>query len=252
MKLDVLYTPSGRAGEYANHGYAVNLYDGCSHKCAYCYVPQVLHRTRELFHFKVEPRNNILQRLEKDLSKVGILDEPIFLCFTCDPYPANTDATTTREALKLIKASGNNVRILTKGNNAYSDFDLLDNNDEFGVTLTFDNMFDSREWEPGVHSPYSRTEALRLANQLGIKTWASFEPVIEPEQTLRLAKCISHYCDLMKFGKLNHANRLPESYKDLVWHIDWKKFALDVIALMQEIGYTNYVLKEDLKAYLAD
>ena len=41
---------------------------------------------------------------------------------------------STREIIKAIKESGNNVQILTKGN-GIRDFDLLDNNDWYGVTL---------------------------------------------------------------------------------------------------------------------
>jgi hypothetical protein len=35
----VIYAPKGQAGEYAP--YALNLYRGCGHGCAYCYVPNV-------------------------------------------------------------------------------------------------------------------------------------------------------------------------------------------------------------------
>jgi hypothetical protein len=37
-KLQTLYTPSGRAGEYADHGYALNLYNGCLILHAFCAI----------------------------------------------------------------------------------------------------------------------------------------------------------------------------------------------------------------------
>lgn len=35
-----IYAPKGQAGEYSP--LATNPYRGCGHKCAYCYVPQVI------------------------------------------------------------------------------------------------------------------------------------------------------------------------------------------------------------------
>lgn len=43
----IIYAPRGQAGEYAK--LATNPYRGCGHKCAYCYVPAVLHISRAEF-----------------------------------------------------------------------------------------------------------------------------------------------------------------------------------------------------------
>jgi DNA repair photolyase len=42
-----IYAPKGQAGEYAR--LAANPYRGCGHKCAYCYVPQVLRMDLQQF-----------------------------------------------------------------------------------------------------------------------------------------------------------------------------------------------------------
>ena len=42
-----VYAPKGQAGEYAP--LATNPYRGCGHKCAYCYVPNVLRMDRKEF-----------------------------------------------------------------------------------------------------------------------------------------------------------------------------------------------------------
>lgn len=239
-KLSMLYTPSGRAGEYANHGYACNLYWGCPHGCIYCYAPACLHMDRAKFRSQVVPIKDALKRLEKDLQKVGKLDEPIFLCFSCDPYPSGVKNVITRSAITLIKTSGNNVRILTKSSmDARLDFDLLDSNDEFGISLTGGEQT-WREWEPGAGNPYGRIDSLEIAHKKGIKTWVSFEPVIYPVETLSLIRRTS-FADIRKIGKLN--------YHPHAKTIDWRKFAQDASALCESLGL-NYVLKEDLKAYL--
>src|SRR5574340_268140 len=83
----ILYTPSGRAGAYANKGYAINLFKGCENGCLYCYVPAFCRLDKTSFHAKVQPAPDVLERLQRDLKRLGVLPEPIFMCFTCDPYP---------------------------------------------------------------------------------------------------------------------------------------------------------------------
>jgi len=247
--LSLLYTPSGRAGEYANKGYACNLYTGCPHGCKYCYSPATLRMTREQFHSCVKPKKNCLERLEVDLAKVGKLDEPIFLCFSCDPYPMGYDCSTTRAAIRLIKLSGNHVRILTKnGGYAKQDFDLLGSGDEFGVTLTM-LARQQYKWEPLAGTIYSRLSAITTARHLNIKTWVSFEPVIYPDQTLHTIEHLAGCIDVIKIGKLNYINALPANLRAEVEHIDWRQFAIDASQLCERLGI-NYMLKADLKAYL--
>ena len=125
----LIYHPSGRAGEYADKGYAANLFKGCTHGCKYCYVPAFTHQKKEIFHASVSPAPDVLERLKADMKRVGVLKEPIFLCFTCDPYGADAPTEITREAIKIIMEAGNTVNILTKGGRrACGDFDLLSQN----------------------------------------------------------------------------------------------------------------------------
>ena len=89
-----LYVPRGRAKEYGD--YAVNIYTGCPHRCYYCFAPQVLHREREAFHSRVEPRAWIVEALKKQIERESITDKLVHLCFTCDPYPRGCDDSATR------------------------------------------------------------------------------------------------------------------------------------------------------------
>ncbi|KKK78694.1 hypothetical protein LCGC14_2840970, partial [marine sediment metagenome] len=139
-KRKLIYHPSGRAGEYANKGYAVNLFRGCTHSCSYCFSPSILRMLKEEFHASVSTAPDVLERLKADMKRIGKVDKPIFLCFTCDPYCVDADTTITREAIKIILESGNTVNILTKGGlRATRDFDLLSGSSEnkIGATLTF-------------------------------------------------------------------------------------------------------------------
>lgn len=130
-----IYEPKGRAKEYGD--YAINIYTGCPHRCYYCFAPSVLHRDREMFHSCVALRAGIVDAVAKQLEREQISGKTIHLCFTCDPYPTGYDTTATREVIKLLKAAGNHVQILTKGDGS-RDFDLLDENDWYGITYDGD------------------------------------------------------------------------------------------------------------------
>ncbi len=238
----LLYTPSGRAGEYADHGYAANLYRGCTHRCMYCYAPAALRMGRDAFHSKVAPAPNALERLRRDMMRVGLLQEPVFLCFSCDPYNVDGSNEITREAIKIIIGHANRVNILTKGGTmACNDFDLLKKSGSLvGATLTFASPTLSREWEPGAASHSDRLAMLLEAKRNGIETWASIEPVIVPEESLRIMEHAMPVVDTFKIGKWNHDKRAAA--------IDWAKFLYNAVNLCEAHGKA-YVIKQDLLGY---
>lgn len=224
-----LYEPKGKAKEYGD--YAVNIYTGCPHRCYYCFAPAVLHRDREAFHTHVEPRPGIVDALKKQLEREGITGKLIHLCFTCDPYPTGYDTSVTREVIRAIKASGNHVQILTKGDGS-RDFELLDENDWYGITYSGADVVD----EPRALERTHRIFTLAEAKSHGIKTWVSFEPVVNAEQVLWTIRAHHSFFDKVKIGKLNYH---PSS-------IDWKQFGHEAEQLCKELGL-DYYIKESLR-----
>ncbi|MHB9110419.1 MAG: radical SAM protein, partial [Armatimonadota bacterium] len=174
---DVIYQPKGRAGEYG--ALACNLFSTCPHACTYCYVPSVLRTTSEAFHQPAVPRKDIMRQLEKDARKRQARGEggQVFLCFTCDPYPAeDMEPAITRRAIEILHDTGHTVRVLTKGGTrALRDLDLFGPGDAFGVTLTCISPSNSEKWEPGAALPSDRITALREFHKAGIPTWVSLE-----------------------------------------------------------------------------
>lgn len=224
-----IYKPKGKAKEYGD--YAVNIYTGCPHRCYYCFAPSVLRRDREKFHTHVEPREGIVEAVKHQLEREQITGKTIHLCFTCDPYPTGYDTTATREVIKAIKESGNHVQILTKGDGS-RDFDLLDENDWYGVTFSGATLSD----EPGAVKASDRFWALALAANRGIKTWVSFEPVVNAEWVLAKLAAHSVFVDKVKIGKLNY---WPSA-------INWREFGARAEALCKELGL-DYYIKENLR-----
>ena len=219
------YAPKGKAKEYGD--YAINIYTGCPHRCYYCFAPNVLHRDRELFHSNISPRENIVEETAKQIVRENITGKLIHLCFTCDPYPTGYDSTPTREIIKILKDSGNNVQILTKGDGS-RDFDLLDENDWYGITLDgtgTDDMF------------RKRVNSLAEAHSKGIRTWVSFEPVTDERQFFIDLHLVSRIADKVKIGKLNY---YPSD-------IDWGKFGRKAEALCKALNI-DYYIKDSLRA----
>ena len=184
-----IYVPKGKAKEYGD--YALNIYTGCPHRCYYCFAPNVLHRDREQFHSVVEPRKNIVEETRKQLEREHITGKLIHLCFTCDPYPTGYDSMPTRDIIKLLKEYGNHVQILTKGDGK-RDFDLLDENDWYGVTIDGN----------GYHKDFCRMFDILSAHNRGIKTWVSFEPVLDAHNVLDAIEAMASTVDKVKIGKL--------------------------------------------------
>jgi len=224
-----IYEPKGRAKEYGD--LALNIYTGCTHRCTYCYAPNVLKKTREDFFTNVEPRKNILEATKKQLAGGEYEGKLIHLCFTCDPYPTGIDTSITREIIKAIKDAGANVQILTKGGlPTFRDLDLLDKNDWVGTTIT--GGFGHEVWANG---PGGRLKLLRSAKRIGLKTWVSCEPVFEESAIYDLIRN-SDYIDLFKIGKLNYH---PSD-------INWGEFGRECERLCKE-HHRNYYIKEDLR-----
>ena len=221
-----IYEPKGKAKEYGD--YAINIYAGCPHECFYCFAPSVLRKVKDDFHKCIEPRKNIVEEVKKQIEREKITGKLIHLCFTCDPYPCGYDTTPTREIIRAIKESGNNVQILTKGDGS-RDFDLLDENDWYGITL--DGIGNGRNplWK-------SRVDALAEAHSKGIKTWVSFEPVTNERQFFIELHLVSLMVDKVKIGKLNYH---PSD-------IDWKTFGEKAEALCISLGI-DYYIKDGLR-----
>jgi DNA repair photolyase len=236
--VDLIYQPKGRAGEYAP--WALNIYNGCAHGCQYCYVPGIRRISREDFATNISIRKELLPKLEKELNKITD-KRHILLSFTSDPYQPIAVATgVTRKVIQLLKQHGHSVCILTKaGARATADFDLLDQNDEFAITLTFDNDEDSKRVEPGAALPRERALTLNTAHKKGLRTWISFEPVIEPQQTLKMMYHMIPFTDLYKIGTINHSQIKNQ--------IDWKEFAKQAKEITE--GKIAVYVKDDLKPY---
>ena len=240
--MSIIYEPKGKAREYSP--LAANLFTGCTHGCKYCYVPPIRRMTYEQYTENAEPRRNILAELEKEAKKIYGSKKQVQMSFVGDPYDKADESTgITRAALKIFLKNKIPVSILTKGGTrALRDIDQFvkfDNHIIVGASLTFDNDKDSLEWEKGGATPTDRIAMLRELKEANIRTWASFEPVIDPIQSLALMEATLNYVDYYKIGKLNNYRGLDKS-------IDWADFANKAIEIMTKANKDFYI-KHDLR-----
>jgi DNA repair photolyase len=243
-KYRVIYTPRGRAREYGE--LAVNLYNGCSNCCKYCFGPQTLHKTPKEFHYGDSTRPFIIDKLEMDLAEMRAAGDTrrVLMCFVCDPYQSNSYNIITSRAVELFGTYGRNFQILTKGGmHPAVDFGAYKPGDLFAATLTFMDGKLSEQWEPKAASPQMRVEGLFEAAKRGIQTWVSFEPVIVPEQTLALYLAVREFVPEFRIGKLNYMAP-PEP-------IDHEAFVLEMIERCVRDNKKLYI-KESLREYVPE
>lgn len=246
MNLDVIYQPKGQAGEYAP--WATNHYEGCGHKCLYCYVPSVRHIERKDFDAGAAERKNYLARLDKDIAKCqkAGFAEQVMLSFLTDPYaPNDREIKLTRDVLIRLREGGLSFCTLTKGGTrAFRDLDLFrPNRDAFASSLTCLDPLISRKWEEGAADPQDRLDALSRFYHAGIFTWVSLEPVLDPETTLKIIETAAPFVDLFKVGQVN--------YSKLTKLINWRDFTHRAIELLNRLGKAHYI-KADLQPYLPE
>ena len=247
--MALIYEPRGRAREYAP--LACNLYRGCSHRCSYCYAPDVIHSKRDDF---VQPQtrgDDFIGRLSREVARHPGHGERVLLCFTCDPYQQfDVEQEITRRAIQVLHGSGYLVEVLTKGGSrALRDLDLLGGGDAFASTLTLLDDSRSLEWEPEAALPSDRIATIKAFHDAGIETWVSLEPVLAPTVALEIIRQTNEFVDLFKVGKLNYKNRLPAHLRVQVEGIDWQAFGATAVNLLRSLDKPHYI-KKDLAAYL--
>lgn len=243
--MRIIYEPKGRAREYSP--LAANYYNGCDHRCKYCYVPEIKRQTLEEYGAKVTPRRRLFEDLERDVRE-GI-DKQVFLSFAGDPYcHADVDLKLTRKMLELFLKYKVPTAILSKGGHRMiRDLDIIlefGKNIKVGSTLVFIDGHNRREQEPGAASTRERLETLEAFHDKGVRTWASMEPVMNTEHSLTLIRESLAFVDEYKLGKVNHAPMLETA---ISWG-PYLKDALEIIRPAKKMIYVKHDLLQSARA----
>ena len=250
--MRVIYRPQGRAGEYASH--AVTLYCGCPNGCLYCFAPGIFRVTPIEYHSYCAPRVGLLDALRHECAAIHTVandlvnptDPPnILLSFASDPYPTGANPIT-RPALTILSQHAIPYTVLTKRPSAaIHDLDLYTiPGCTLATTLAAPPHLQS-QLEPKTDKPEARMAALRQAHELGIPTWISLEPCIDPLWTQEVILETAPYCDHYRLGPLNYngnhrAHPIP---------IDWPSALTCILGLCNTLCKPIWI-KTDLHQHL--
>lgn len=245
--MAAIYEPSGAAREYSP--LSLNYIKGCDHGCVYCYVPKMMKRFDAGYVHSdvyIKEEKTLMKEIEASCKKYRNSDKQVFLSFLTDPYSHfNKETKLTRRVLEVLLKYNIPVSILSKGgSNMIEDLDIFKefgSNIQIGASLTFTSTEDSLKWEKGAAVPDERFSVLEYIHNEGIRTWASMEPVIFPEQSLEIMEITKGYVDGYKIGKLNHFKKHEDKF-------DWTKFLNDAISVMRKNNNLFYI-KNDLFEY---
>jgi DNA repair photolyase len=228
--MSAIYEPSGAAREYSP--LALNYIKGCDHGCD--------------SNVYIKEEETLIKELIRSAKKHRDSEKQVFLSFLTDPYSHfNNDTKLTRRVLMILLEYNIPVSILSKGGkNLLQDLDvfkMFGDNIQIGGSLTFTSEEDSLKWEKNGALPNERFETLKIMHDNGIRTWASMEPVIYPDQSLEIMELTKDYVDAYKIGKLNHFKKHEEKF-------DWTKFLTDSVNIMRKNNKEFYI-KKDLLEY---
>lgn len=242
--MAAIYEPRGAAREYSP--LALNYIHGCDHGCVYCYVPKMMKRFNAGYihsNVYIKEVGSLIKELKSSAKKNRHSEKQVFLSFTTDPYSHfNNETRLTRKVLEILLENEIPVSILSKGgNNILQDLDIIKmfgENIQVGGSLTFTNNEDTLKWEKNSTLPDERFDALKTLHEAGVKTWASIEPVIIPEQSLEIMELTKDYVDAYKIGKLNHFPKHEQKF-------NWTDFLNRSIFIMRKNDKPFYI-KNDL------
>lgn len=222
-----LYSPEGKAGEYAT--YACNFYVGCSNDCVYCYckrgiLSSAMGKPEATLKKCFKNEDDALEIFTKELTKnlESVQTEGVFFSFSTDPLLENTKDLTYK-AMDVCLANNVPVVLLTKR----ADFELpgsfLSHKDKITIGWTLTGCDDQ---EPNASPNDERIEAMRYYHLKGFKTYASIEPVINPKKSLDVIRKTIGFCDEYKIGLMSGKREYTKQ--------DIQKFFLNVCKLVSE------------------
>lgn len=157
--------------------WSLNPYTGCSHDCAYCYVPDVAHLERDRWGSYVVVKRNLPTRLSRELKTKDA--KPVFLSSATDPYqPAEATHGITRRCLELIAREGWPVSILTRSPLVQRDLDLITKLDEVRIGVSIPTIDDEarRLLEPTAPPIPGRLATIEALDEAGLEPYINLAP----------------------------------------------------------------------------
>lgn len=233
--MNAIYKPKGKAGEYAK--FAASIFVGCSNGCEYCYLKKgVLAKTMGGDHPKLKKvftdQDDAISQFKDELIRTSLEIRNaggIFFTFTSDPCLQETWPVFA-ECARFAMTMGCPVTILTKcvewlkessAANLIRMSHAIPDMLCVGFTLTGHD-----DLEPSAATNEERIEAMEFLHSVNVKTFASIEPVVDPESAMKMIFKTHRFCDLFKVGLMSGGKKTmtDQDVKNMVTEI-LKKFS---------------------------
>ena len=238
-----LYTPMGAAREYAPVG--CNFYRGCPYQCKYCYNRKgITSGIMGVDHAVLESCFVIRPKKFRDMSAESyalmcfvnevdahldyLRDMGVFFSFSTDPWlPETRDLTWKCATFAALK--GIPVKILTKCAVITDEVrlyasSLLKQFVSFGFTLTGRD-----DQESNASTNQERVAVMRELHEMGYKTFASIEPIVDFESSYKMIRRTVGFCDQYLIGLMSKRGKDFPPYETA----DCVKFIQNVVRLLQ-------------------
>lgn len=161
-------------------GYTLNVYQGCHHRCGYCYATYVWSPD---FYNKVYAKNNAAELLESQLKSCkSNLVEPVMISSASDPYqPAELKFNLTRKCIKVLQKYNVPYYVFTKSIIISRDLDLHKQYKEncfivWSITTCNENI--RRIIEPGTPPSSSMFKVIKKFGDSGIQCVVNIDPIM--------------------------------------------------------------------------
>lgn len=157
--------------------WALNPYMGCSHDCAYCYVPDVAHVERPRWASYVIVKRNLPTLLSHEVHRRERRE--VFVSSATDPYqPVEGTHQVTRRCLEVLARADWPAYVLTRNPLVLRDATLLKRFSDLSVGMSVPTLDDEmrRLVEPAAPSIEARLRTLRALADEGLDTFANVCP----------------------------------------------------------------------------
>lgn len=174
LRSDPIRTPGLRCLRTAHK---VELSDGCSHSCVYCYTysqPRVgLPRGLVILRDDVIPR--VIRQLERMVTV-----KPIYLSPNCDPFQHALTERTTERLVELFSERELPFYFVTKGIITRRVLDLINGYPHVDVQITLTTLNEGKRklLEPNSPSVASRLKNIEALADIGIRPILRMDPLL--------------------------------------------------------------------------
>lgn len=270
LKGKCLYTPNGAAREYAAVG--CNFYRGCPYQCRYCYnrtgmtakvmgldhavledkFANLSHRPKCYQDLSGEDYAFLRFRQEVEKWKDYLRQTGIFFSFSTDPFCEKCFSLTWRCVSFATREYGIPVKVLTKNAGLSAQqlftFRLVPMERRslmaFGFTLTGRD-----DWEPYASKNIERVRMMRVLHEMGFKTFASIEPIVDFDSSLKMVEQTIRFCDQYLIGLMSsrQANGLEAYDRE-----ECLKFIGNVTGCLYGQRHAAVYWKESIRKFMSD